>query len=235
MHTEPENQDVVRCCAVCAQPNRATAQTCVACGEALGTISSSELIVARARASFDRGDAFGARRVLEQGIADANDDFGLRLAYAAVLLQDGELEAGHEQLTRLQETYAWSPVVQAYAAGALLALGRVSQAKEILDAAYERAPSDFYVLLKRGELFCRLGIYESAVDALERALRTPVDDRLGREAARRLLRFARDKARRGFVRRVAGGLRLPLSFRWATRWRAQAQRTPASSGQAWGV
>ena len=58
----------------------------------------------------------------------------------------------------------------------------------MLDEALERAPADFYVRLKRGELFCRLGIYETAVDALEQAMRSPTDDRVGRQAALRWLR-----------------------------------------------
>jgi tetratricopeptide (TPR) repeat protein len=197
----------------------------VACGQALGTINPADLVLAQARATYERGDAFGARQLLEDGVAESPSDFGLRLALAAVLLQDGEVESGYAHLEQLQTTHAWSPVVQAYAGGALLALGRVSDAKDVLDEAVERAPTDFYVLLKRGELFCRLGIYETAVDALERAMRSPTDDRVGREAARRLLRFARDKARTGFVRRISGGLRLPLP-----------RKVPgAHSRQAWGM
>jgi tetratricopeptide (TPR) repeat protein len=159
----------------------------------------------------------------------------MRLAYAAVLLQDGELEAGYDQLDQLHNAFPWSPVVQAYAGGALLALGRVAEAQDVLDEAYARAPTDFYVLLKRAELFCRLGIYATAIDALEQALRLPVDDRVGREAARRLQRFARDKSRRGFVRRLNGGVRVPMPFGWLTRWRRHAPRGASRSGQVWGV
>jgi tetratricopeptide (TPR) repeat protein len=205
------------------------------CGEALGTVDSSETILASARDCFERGDAFGAREILERGMAEAHADFRLQLAYAAVLLQDGEIEAGYEQLNQLQATYPWSPVVQAYAGGALLALGRVSESKDVLDEANARAPANFYVLLKRAELYCRIGVYATAIDALEQALRLPQDDRPGREAARRLLRFARDKSRRGFVRRLNGGLRLPLTCRWLRRWRVQAPRAASTSGQAWGV
>jgi predicted Zn-dependent protease len=207
----------------------------VACGEALGTISSSEVILAGARASFERGDAFGARQILERGLSESADEFGLRLAYASVLLQEGELDAGYAQLVRLHESHAWSPVVQAYAGSALLAMGQVSEAQRVLDEAYARAPADFYVLLKRGELFCRLGVYQTAIDALEAALRGSIDDAVGREAARRLLRFARDRARKGFVRSLSGGLRLPSVWRWPTRWRPRAQRAATSSTQVWGV
>jgi predicted Zn-dependent protease len=158
----------------------------------------------------------------------------LRLAYAAVLLQDGDVDTGYNQLSQLQAKHPWSPVVEAYIGGALLALGRAETAKDVLDAAYQRAPANFYVLLKRGELYCRLGSYATAVDALEHAVRLPVDDRVGREAARRLLRFARDRARRGFVRRL-GGPRLPVSFRWFSRTRVQAPRAASGSGQVLGV
>lgn len=235
MHPEAESPDVVRRCAACAQPNRATAQICVACGESLGTISSAE-VLARARASFERGDAFGARQELERGIAACGGEFELCLAYAAVLLQDGELEAGYAQLTQLQEAFAWSPVVQAYVGSTLLARGRVREAQDVLDEAYSRAPTDFYVLLKRAELFCRLGIYAIAIDALERALKLHLDDRVGHEAARRLLRFAREKEHKGFVRSAGNGLRLPVSFTWLRRWRPR--RTPAAatgSTRVWGV
>jgi predicted Zn-dependent protease len=168
-------------------------------------------------------------------LAEAADEFGLRLAYAAVLLQEGELEAGYAQLVHLQGAHAWSPVVQAYAGSALLGMGQVSEAQRVLDEAFARAPADFYVLLKRGELFCRLGVYQPAIDALEAALRGTIDDAVGREAARRLLRFARDKARKGFVRSMSGGLRLPSAWRWPTRWRLRAPRAATSSTQVWGV
>ena len=75
MHPEPDSQDVVRRCAACAQPNKVSAQCCIACGEALGTVNSSEIILARARDCFERGDAFGARQILEHGIAEARADF----------------------------------------------------------------------------------------------------------------------------------------------------------------
>lgn len=176
-------------------------------------------VLAQARSSFDRGDAFGARKILEDGIAQHSGDFGLELAYAAVVLQDGDLELGMLRLDSLSITHAWSPVVQAYRGGALLALGRISDARDVLDDAYARAPDDFYVLLKRGELFCRLGVFETAVDALEHALRMSVGDRLSREATRRLLRFARDKAQRGFVRHASAAKPVRRSMKWLAHWR----------------
>jgi predicted Zn-dependent protease len=186
-----------------------------------------------AREAFEHGEPFEARRALEQGLADSPSDFGLRLAYAAVLLQDGDLAAGLEQLQALRKTCPWSPVVEAYTGGALLALGRITEAKDILDDAGARAPGDFYVLLKRGELMCRLGIYESAVQLLESAVRTPVDDHLAREAARRLLRFAREKARTGFVRRLSGATHIgfPLNLsRLHLPWHGTSR-----SKEAWGL
>lgn len=203
----------MRTCTACAQPNR---------------------VLAHARRSFEQGDAFSARKALEDSIAKHSGDFRLELAYAAVLLQDGDLELGLLRLDTLSTTHPWSPVVQAYRGGALLALGRVTDAADVLDDAYARAPDDFYVLLKRGELFCRLGVFDTAVDALERALRTPVDDRLGRAAARRLLRFARDKAQRGFVRQATGAKPLRLSLKWLAHLRPRLHAS-TDSHRAWGL
>src|SRR4051812_38194658 len=89
----------VRSCASCAQPNRADAQRCIACGVALGPDpGSSARAVAQARASFAQGDTFEARRVLEDGLLHSPDDFGLRFAYVAVLLQEGDFEIGLQHL-----------------------------------------------------------------------------------------------------------------------------------------
>jgi hypothetical protein len=40
-----------------------------------------------------------------------------------------------------------------------------------------------------------------------------IEDRTAREATRRLLRFARDKARSGFVRRLTGATRIGFSLK----------------------
>ena len=156
----------------------------------------------RALRLVDRGEALKARELLATAVDERPHDARLRLVYATLLLQGGELEAGLEHLQYVRASSPWSPVVEAYIGGALLSLNRVSDAKDTLDEAVRRAPNDFYVLLKRGELYCRLGIYLTAVEALERASRVGVDDPVAREAVRRLLRFARDKRAGGFVRQL---------------------------------
>jgi tetratricopeptide (TPR) repeat protein len=170
----------------------------------------------RARAEFEHGETFKARAILESALVERDDAAALRLALAAVVLQDGDLEAGLLHLDYLREHAPWSPVVEAYTAGALLGLGRASDAKDIIDEAFARAPRDFYVLLKRGELYCRLGVYSTAVEALECALRIGADDHLAREAAHRLLRFARKKVGGSFVRTF----RAPAASAVRKPWRA---------------
>jgi hypothetical protein len=120
-------------------------------------------------------------------------------------------------LDDLVESGTRSPTIEAYRGGALIGLGRVADAKDLLDAEFAMAPDNFYVALKRGELYCRLGIYPTAVEALEHAVRAEGADGLGREAARRLLRYARGKARDGFVRRLS-----PRTWRMRTEKMAEA-------------
>lgn len=158
------------------------------------------------------GETLEAQITLEAALRDHGDDARLRVAYAAILLQVGDWQGGLDQLEQVRGTAPWDPVVEAYVAGALLGLNRVNDAKDTLDAAFERAPDNFYVLLKRGELYCRLGIYSVAVDTLERAQKVGLDDAIVREAVRRLLRFARSKHQTGFVRYVPRASRIGPVF-----------------------
>ena len=210
----------VRYCGACRSLNRSDAQFCVSCGAASSQpVSDAALLVEEARAHAEHGDQPRARLVLEQALRRLPEEPSLRLALASVCLQSGDYDRGLSELDLLRTTVGAAPVIEAYRAGALMALGRISEAKDVLDAAYAATPDDFYVALKRGELFCRLGIYPSAVEALERAVKADAADPLGREAARRLLRFARDKARGGFVRRLnarTSGWRLPVRKAWGT-------------------
>jgi predicted Zn-dependent protease len=165
-------------CDACGQPHRQHARFCAACGAEL--------------------EAALPERVTSSTTHQ-------RLAYAAALLQAADWHAGLAELEVLRRECEWSPVVEAYVGGALLGLGRFAEAKETLDAAHERAPDNFYVGLKRGELYCRMGIYPTAVEALDRALRSSAGDSAGRDAARTLLQFAREKNRGGFVRLLTRG------------------------------
>ena len=149
------------------------------------------------------------------------------------MLQAADWENGLQHLEQVRASAPWSPVVEAYIGGALLGLNRVTDAKDTLDAALARAPNDFYVLLKRGEVYCRLGIYLTAVEALERASRMPVDDPVGREAVRRLLRFAREKNNGGFVRQLRA-----RSTGFAVKWPWRAAARPAivaRTDEVWGT
>jgi predicted Zn-dependent protease len=169
-----------------------------------------------ARRLCDKGEPLKARAILETALVERPNDHPLRLTYAALLLQAAEWDNGLEQLQYLRASAAWSPVVEAYIGGALLGLNRISDAKDTLDDAVALAPNDFYVLLKRGELYCRLGIYLTAVEALERASRISVEDPVGREAVRRLVRFAREKGRLGFVRQLRART-TGFTFKWPRR------------------
>jgi tetratricopeptide (TPR) repeat protein len=220
---QPGAEPGSRFCDACGQAQRATARFCAHCGADLpdaaqNTLGPREL----ARNLSARGEPLQARTVLEEALAVDGSDDSLRLLYAALLLQCGEWESGLEHLRQLAPTAAAVPVVQAYVGGALLGLNRVAEAKDVLDAAFADWPRDFYVLLKRGELYCRLGIYQTAVESLERANTIDCGDPVARDVVRRLLRFARDKNRSGFIRHLptrATGLafkaRIPLGKRRA--------------------
>ena len=193
----------VRYCGACRSLNRSDAQFCVSCGAASSQpVSDAALLVEEARAHAEHGDQPRARLVLEQALRRLPEEPSLRLALASVCLQSGDYDRGLCELDLLRTTVGAAPVIEAYRAGALMALGRISEAKDVLDAAYAATPDDFYVALKRGELFCRLGIYPTAIDELERALALGLPDAESQRAARALLRFAREKNRRGFVRRL---------------------------------
>jgi predicted Zn-dependent protease len=223
-----------RFCDGCGQPNRLAARFCASCGADLPECAIDALApLGLALRLFDRGEVLKARTLLETAVADHPNDHRVRLVYATLLLQAGDLEIGLEHLQLVRANAPWSPVVEAYIGGALLGLNRVSEAKDTLDDAVQQAPDDFYVLLKRGELYCRLGIYLTAVEALERASRVRVDDPVAREAAWRLLRFARDKSAGGFVRQMRART-TGFAFKWP--WRAAERRAPiARADEVWGT
>lgn len=187
-----------RFCDGCGHANRVEARFCARCGADLPEPADAAPLE-HARTLCAKGDRLQAQTVLETALALDPSNDALRLSYATLLLQTGEWEVGLAQLRQLSPSAGTTPVVQAYVGGALLGLSRVSEAKDILDAAFVEWPTDFYVLLKRGELYCRLGIYQTAVQALEQASRADVDP-ASRDAIRRLLRFAREKNRSGFIR-----------------------------------
>jgi tetratricopeptide (TPR) repeat protein len=162
-----------------------------------------------ARDQCASGEVLQAQLTLEAALREGSDDPSVRLAYAAVLLQEGDWQRGLDQLQVLRASGCWQPVVEAYAGGALLGLNRTTDAKDILDAAYARDPHNIYILLKRGELYCRLGIYSVAVDTLQQAQKVACEDARMREAVRRLLRFARKQDASGFVRNVPRPLGWP--------------------------
>jgi predicted Zn-dependent protease len=205
-HMQPLARDAdveagARFCDGCGSPNRATARFCAHCGNDLPAVEhSSPSPVELARRLSASGERLQARTVLEDALGSDGSNDQVRLSYAAMLLQGGEWEAGLGHLEQLSPQTAALPVVQAYIGGALLGLNRVSDAKDVLDDAFAASPRDFYVLLKRGELYCRLGIYQTAVQTLEQAAAADCNDPLARDVVRRLLRFARDKNRSGFVR-----------------------------------
>lgn len=180
LHAAMQPDPDIRFCDGCGQSNRTAARFCASCGADLPDQAGVALSpVAKARYLWDRGNPLSARAILDTALAEHPDDHSVRLVYAALLLQAADWERGLEHLEYLRATSPWSPVVEAYIGGALLGLNRVTDAKDTLDDAVAKAPDDFYVLLKRGELYCRLGVYVTAVEALERASRLGVADPLG--------------------------------------------------------
>jgi predicted Zn-dependent protease len=215
-----------RFCDECGHDNRAAARFCAHCGAEIVTAHDDATPLDLTRRLCARGEQLQARTILEEALASEPANDTLRLSFATMLLQSGEWTSGLEHLRQLSPAYACTPVAQAYISGALLGLNRVSEAKDLLDAAFARWPGDFYVLLKRGELYCRLGIYVTAIEALERAAAIDCGDPVARDVVRRLLRFAHDKNRSGFIRhlpsraaRISFRLRLPAGKRRAnTVW-----------------
>lgn len=172
---------------------------CRGCGRARDPVAEvPPLETARALAA--EGDLVGAARCIEAALDAAPDDRNLRLGLAAVRFRAGRWAEGLDAIAPLRAS-GRDAIVEAYAGGGLIGLGRVSEAKEALDRAAALAPDDAFVALKRGELFCRLGIYPTALGELERALRLGLDEESER-AARRLVRFVGEKSKAGFVRRL---------------------------------
>ena len=229
---QPETE--TRFCDGCGQSNRIAARFCAGCGSDLPARATETLApLDQARRLCERSEPLRARAILEGALAEQPGDDRARLVYATLLLQAADWENGLQNLEQLRVSAPWSPVVEAYIGGALLGLNRVSDAKDTLDAAIVLAPDDFYLLLKRGEVYCRLGIYQTAIDALERASRIAVDEPVGREAVRRLLRFAREKNNGGFVRQMRAHT-TGFTFKWP--WRVAAQHGAVTrTEEIWGT
>src|SRR5437773_1530687 len=234
LHAAMQPETETRFCDGCGQSNRMAARFCAGCGSDLPARGTEMLApLDQARRLCERSEPLRARAILEGALAEQPGDDPVRLLYATLLLQAADWENGLQNLEQLRVSAPWSPVVEAYIGGALLGLNRVTDAKDTLDAALARAPNDFYVLLKRGEVYCRLGIYLTAVEALERASRMPVDDPVGREAVRRLLRFAREKNNGGFVRQLRARS-TGFAVKWP--WRAAARSAiVARTDEVWGT
>lgn len=188
-------------CGHCGARLAETIRFCVDCGAPLRPDELPDPL-ARPRHLAAQGNPAAAVAALRAMLADDPDDRYVRLGLAAVSLQTGDWAAGLAELERLRATGPFEPIVEAYAAGALLELGRVGEAQVVLEEARAGAPDDFFVAMKRGELFCRLGIYPTAVAEFNRALSLAVPDDATRQAVRDLLAFARERSRRGFVRRL---------------------------------
>jgi len=157
---QPETE--TRFCDGCGQSNRMAARFCAGCGSDLPARATETLApLDQARRLCERSEPLRARAILEAALAEQPGDDRVRLLYATLLLQAADWENGLQNLEQLRVSAPWSPVVEAYIGGALLGLNRVSDAKDTLDAAIALAPNDFYLLLKRGEVYCRLGIYQT--------------------------------------------------------------------------
>src|SRR3954454_15428951 len=152
-------------CDACGTTNRAEARFCRQCGQEFVDASTGDPLL-RARRLVEQGKHWEALVELERALSRVPDSFEVRFSLAATLLKMGEFARGLRELDTLAGAHPWSPAVEAYRAGALMCLGHVSDAKDVLDAAAARAPDDFYVTLKRGELYYRLGIFGVAVRSL---------------------------------------------------------------------
>lgn len=193
-------------CAFCGARLTHSGRFCVGCGAARELPVPSGEPLADARRLAAAGLPGRAAELLRAAVGRTPADRALRLALAAVLLQGGHWSAGLGELERLRQEGPFDPTVEAYRGGALLEMGRIGEAKEVLDAARARAPGHSLAALKRGELFCRLGIHPTAVQELECALALGLPDDETVRVARRLVAVARERSKRGFVRRLAGAL-----------------------------
>ena len=188
-------------CSDCGTRCAEAARFCPGCGQPRGPVAHAPPLEA-ARTLAAEGDLVGAARRLEAALEVDAEDPSLRLGLAAVRFRAGDWAEGLAALTPLRGV-RYDPKVEAYAAGGLIGLGRVAEGKDVLDRAAALAPTDGFVALKRAELFCRLGIYPTALGELDRALSLGLDDE-GERAARQLVKFVREKSKNGFVRRLVG-------------------------------
>ncbi|RMF25480.1 MAG: tetratricopeptide repeat protein [Deltaproteobacteria bacterium] len=154
-----------------------------------------------ARAHMELGGAYGAAGRFDEARAEFDRAVAIMPDYAAAWYNLGNLlaRAGrYEQAvsayrTALEHARSFSPAWYNLAL-TLQLLGRLDEARQALEQGASRAPHDFALLQKLGDVLIATGDYEEAIDAYTRALDAGAPDgvRVARGSAVEWLRGCQD-------------------------------------------
>lgn len=174
----------------------------------------------RARAA---GDLAGARRLLEQELAENPKNGRAALVLGEVMLDQGEVEPAEKLLRRLVEALPERPEARRVHALALLRLGRPEDALDEVRQAIARDPSDPESHRVLGAALASTGRWADAVAAFERTLKNRPSDVLALHGLARAYAALEDpEAERIYERLVAAApnaaLRLDfVEYLWEIR------------------
>ena len=174
---------------------------CRGCGGALSEAARASGPIAEAESLVERGLLAEAIATVQRALgAGATPDLYVALA-TLYLRRGGAADARRE----LEEALALDPecaVAHAYAGGMLLQAGDVAEAQGRLDRAYELAPDDLIVLMKRAEFWLRLGIFENARAELKHGLQDGGGAPHTRAMAEAMLLAIEKRSRNSFTRQI---------------------------------
>ena len=137
----------------------------------MATSTSSYLL--RGEVRLRAGDRLGALADVERGLILDRDDPELLVFRGRLAIENGKPDAGLRWLD-LAILPGATGMAQSWRARALIDLGRTEEAVHAWTAALASDPEDAPAYLGRARAFRRLGLWENALDELERAAeRTP--------------------------------------------------------------
>ncbi len=188
-------------CPSCGNRGKPYDLFCRACGGALTEAARASGPIAEAASLVERGMLAEAIATVQRALsAGAAPD--LHVALATLYLRRG---GGAEAQRELEEALALDPecaVAHAYAGGMLLQAGDVAEAQGRLDLAYQLAPHDLIVLMKRAEFWLRLGIFEKARAELKHGLQDGGGEPHVRSMAEAMLLSVEKRSRNSFTRQL---------------------------------
>jgi Flp pilus assembly protein TadD len=188
-------------CPACGHHGQPSDLYCRGCGTALSDDARAMGPIAEAQALVERG-------LLDESIATIQRAIGetetpeLHVALATLHLRRGGMTEARRSLDTALTLDPRCAVAHAYAGGLLLHAGQVHEAQEELEIALSLAPDDLIVLMKRAELWIRLGIFDRAKDDLRRGLRNGGGTPQTRALAEAMYAAAEKRSRGTFVRQM---------------------------------